>query len=62
MRRGLVSEQRPGQRGYPQNIWAVTPDGIALEAQLENADKGSYHGYPMAANDPLRSVVLSRWK
>ena len=34
IRRGLISVQE--RDGLPQNIWAVTPDGIPLEAQLEN--------------------------
>jgi hypothetical protein len=35
--------------------------GIPLEAQLENAAKGVYHGYPMPESDPLAAEVLSRW-
>ena len=34
VRRGLVSVQTRGE--FPQNVWAVTEDGYALEAQLEN--------------------------
>ena len=29
---------------FPQNIWAVTLDGSPVEAQLENASSGIYHG------------------
>ena len=57
--RGLVSEQ--SRKGYPQNVWAVTADGIAVEAQLENAGKGTYHGYPMAEADPFRTIVIAKW-
>lgn len=57
--RGLVSEQVRG--GYPQNVWAVTENGVPLEAQLENELQGLYHGYPMAAADPFRECVLKRW-
>ena len=59
IRQGLVSDQL--RNGYPQNVWAVTVDGIALEAQLENPAIGSYHGYPMPENDPFRAQVLARW-
>jgi len=51
IRRGLVSEQ-PGD-GYPQNVWAVSAEGIPFEAQLENTANGTYHGYPMPKEDPL---------
>ena len=56
---GLVSEQWRG--GYPQNVWSVTDDGYPLEAQLENAGTGAYHGYPMPKTDPFRDTVLKRW-
>lgn len=57
--KGLVSVQQRG--GYPQNVWAVTDQGHPVEAQLENADRGIYHGYPMPASDPLRQEILARW-
>jgi len=47
--------------GFPQNVWAVTDKAIPVEAQLENADDGTYHGYPMADSDPFREIVLSKW-
>lgn len=59
-RRGLVSAQV--RNGWPQNVWAVTQSGIALEAQLDNEERGSYHGYPMTDADPLRDEVLDRWR
>jgi len=59
IRRGLVSKQRRGD--FPQNVWAVSPNGHAVEAALGNKETGTYHGYPMADEDPLRSEVLSRW-
>lgn len=58
-RRGLISVQTRG--GFPQNVWAVTQDGIPLEAQLENREQGSYHGYPMDETDDFREEVLKRW-
>ncbi|MBF0335506.1 MAG: hypothetical protein HQL38_08105 [Alphaproteobacteria bacterium] len=60
VRRGLISDQRVDQ--FPQNIWSVTKTGVPLEAQLENADLGIYHGYPMPTADPFRGDVLKRWK
>jgi hypothetical protein len=57
---GLVSVQY--RSDFPQNIWAVTTDGIALEAQLDNVDTGTYHGYPMGDGDPLARRVQERWQ
>lgn len=59
IRRGLISTQTRGR--FPQNIWAVTSDGAPLEAQLENAETGTYHGYPLPEHDPFRECVLARW-
>jgi hypothetical protein len=59
VRKGLVSLKCSGE--YPQNIWAVSADGIPLEAQLENAGDGSYHGYPMPEADPFREKVIQKW-
>ena len=58
--KGLISEQTRG--GFPQNIWAVTEDGIPLEAQLENREKGTCHGYPMPMSDRFRDRVLRHWR
>jgi hypothetical protein len=60
IRFGLLSSQRRGE--FPQNIWAVSPSGVALEAQLDNAERGTYHGYPMLHGDPLAEEVVKRWK
>lgn len=46
---------------FPQNIWAVTEEGQPLEGQLENPQKGVYHGYPLPKSDPFSRVVLARW-
>lgn len=59
LRRGLVSQQE--RTGWPQNVWAVAPNGVPLEAQLENAEQGSYHGYPMPESDPLADEIVRRW-
>ncbi|WP_207458002.1 hypothetical protein [Azospirillum sp. SYSU D00513] len=58
-RKGMVSRQTRGD--WPQNVWAVTTAGVPYEAQLENRDQGTYHGYPMAADDVFRSIVLKEW-
>lgn len=60
VRRGLVSLQ--SNNGWPQNIWAVTDDGVALEAQLENRETGAYHGYPMPPTDPFVELVMMEWE
>jgi hypothetical protein len=60
VRLGLISKQR--RNHFPQNVWCVTTDGVPLEAQLDNEQQGSYHGYPMPAADPFRSAVLDRAK
>lgn len=60
VRRGLVSIQE--RQGWPQNVWAVAPNDIPLEAMLENPAVGAYHGYPMLEDDPLAEEVLERWR
>jgi hypothetical protein len=57
---GLISIQE--RDGLPQNIWAVSQNGIALEAQLDNVEAATYHGYPMGSGDPLATEILARWK
>lgn len=59
MRNGLVSDRMIGK--WPKNVWSVTDQGHALEAQLENPELGVYHGYPMPETDPLAQEVLRRW-
>lgn len=60
VRKGLISEQE--QNRYPKNIWVVLNDQWPLEAQLENPQRGTYHGYPMPESDPFRKEVLEKWK
>ena len=57
--RGMIS--RWDGTGYPKNIWSMTEDGIPLEAQLENPGNGTYHGYPLEANDDFRESVITNW-
>jgi hypothetical protein len=59
IRRGLISVQE--RNGWPQNVWAVTNDGFPLEATLENAETGAYHGYPLLLRDPLCEDLRTRW-
>ena len=59
IRQGLMSE--PRGTTYPQNVLAVSMEGVPLEAQLENAANGTYHGYPMPEEDPFRDIVIARW-
>ena len=58
--KGMVSEQR--RSGWPQNVWAVSLASEPFEAQLENPERGVYHGYPMPLDDDFRDVVLEEWK
>jgi hypothetical protein len=57
--KGLISRQTRGR--FPQNVWAVTDDGTAFEAQLENQETGTYHGYPMPGDDEFRPAVVRAW-
>ena len=57
---GLVSEFYKGQ--WPQNVWSVMEDGTPLEAQLESAEQGTYHGYPMQPEDPFCEEVIKQWR
>ena len=61
IKKGFVSDQVREPRQFPQNVWAVTEDGYPLEAQLENPETGSYHGYPMPVADPFRKLVIESW-
>ena len=60
IKRGLVSAQKRGD--FPQNIWAVTADGVPLEAALDNQATGSYHGYPMWKDDEFGRKVVQKWE
>ena len=59
LERGFTSQQMKGR--WPQNIWAVTDKGYPVEAQLENKDQGTYHGYPMPESDPMRDIIYNLW-
>ncbi len=47
--------------GFPKHIWAVSENGVALEAKLDDARTGRYHGYPLLGDDPFRDVVQKAW-
>ncbi len=57
---GLISEQE--RNGWPQNVWGIADNGVAVEAMLENPELGTYHGYPMTSDDPLEEEVRLRWR
>ena len=57
--RGLISKQT--RSGFPQNIWAVTDEGMPLEAELENKGQGTYHGYPVPMADAFRRKIIEHW-
>ena len=59
VRRGMISST--AQDGFPKHVWAVTNDGIVLEAKYSNEGPGYYHGYPLFKPDPFRQNVLNRW-
>ena len=58
IRQGLISKQI--RNSYPAQVWVVRNDGVVFEAQLENEERGEYHGYPLPLSDPFRLVVLDR--
>ena len=37
-------------------------DETRLEAQLESAEQGAYHGYPMQTEDPFCEEVIKQWR
>lgn len=57
---GLVSDRFEGQ--WPKNVWSVMEDETPLEAQLESAEQGTYHGYPMQTEDPFCEEVIEQWR
>jgi hypothetical protein len=54
--KGLVDVRSENE--FPLLIWSVRDDGVVFEAQLENATKGEYHGYPMPLSDPFRLRII----
>jgi len=60
LRRGLVSTEE--DHGWPKAVWAVSENGIALEARLDNRERGSYHCYPLLPSDPLAKAIIECWR
>ena len=58
--KGLISDKKRGT--FPQNIWSVNSERIPFEAQLDNQETGTYHGYPMPEADPFREIILRAWE
>ena len=61
LRKGLISDCFSFNGRWPQNIWSVTDQGYPLEAQLENQETGTYHGYPMPESDPMAAEIVKIW-
>lgn len=59
VKKGLISANE--QNAYPAYVWAVTDNGIVLEARLSGGQAGEYHGYPLFEADPFRQIVLRHW-
>lgn len=57
---GLVSDRLEGQ--WPKTVWSVLENETPLEAQLEDAGRGTYHGYPMQSKDPFCDEVIQQWR
>lgn len=54
--RGMTSQTQ--KLGIPDFIWSVDESGQAYEAKRGN---GGYHGYPLAEEDFMRTVVIKEW-
>ncbi|WP_421620851.1 hypothetical protein [Alkalilimnicola ehrlichii] len=55
---GLVS--RDADEGFPRHIWMVHK-GRVIEARCDNMEAGTYHGYPLEADDPMADAVRREW-
>ncbi len=60
LKKGMISISE--KNGWPQNIWALDENGWPMEAQLENQETGTYHGYPLPESDPFAQKVAEEWK
>jgi hypothetical protein len=47
---------------WPQNIWSISDTGEIFEAQIENPTLGTYHGYPVPADDDFRRTIRYEWE
>jgi hypothetical protein len=57
--RGLVDTD--WKNGFPKIVWAVSGDGICLEARLDSSGSGIYHGYPLLLKEAFLKIVRKRW-
>ena len=57
--RGMFSTQH--RSTWPQHVWAVH-DGVIYEANLENKEIGTYHGYPMVQYDSFATYLSQQWE
>lgn len=58
--RGMLSVRNSNT--WPEIVWAVSDAEVVFEAQLDNQEQGTYHGYPLQTDDPFREEVLREWK
>jgi hypothetical protein len=47
---------------FPKFIWSVDADGEVYEAKTDQTSPGSYHGYRLEEEDPMRALVKKIWK
>lgn len=59
IRNGMIS--MPTEDGFPKYIWSLAPSGEVFEAKTHPNTEGLYHGYPLEAEDDMRSYVLKCW-
>lgn len=57
--RGMFSAQH--RLDWPQHVWAVH-EGVIYEANLENKEMGTYHGYPMIRHDSFAEYLSQQWE
>ena len=57
---GMVSELL--EEGFPKYIWAVDENDAVYEAKTDTRTPGTYHGYPLEAEDDFRAYILAEWK
>ena len=59
-RLGVVSHD--ADSGFPRHVWALTKEGVVVEARCDDPQRGRYHGYPLEPHDPMGEMVRRRWK
>ena len=48
--------------GWPKHVWAVTSDGVLIEAVHDGAGRSSYHGYPVELDGSLTEKIKKLWR